>query len=55
MMTAAECRAKASEALLLAGATTTPGVQRMYTNLAAEWTALSVNAAAQEKLERDWL
>jgi hypothetical protein len=53
MMTSAEYRAKASSALLQAGAATTPDVHKMYIRLAAEWTALSVTAATQEGLERD--
>ena len=55
MMTAAEYRAKAAAALASANAATTPGVHQMYVNLAAEWTALSVTAATQEKLERGLL
>lgn len=55
MMSAAECRAKAAVALSQAEAATTPGVRQLFVTTAREWTALSVTAATQEKLERDLL
>ncbi|MDQ3124098.1 MAG: hypothetical protein M3Q74_00630 [Pseudomonadota bacterium] len=55
MMTAAECRKKAADALAQASEATSPEVRDLHTRTAQEWTALSITALAQERLERDLL
>lgn len=54
-MTAAECWAKAADALAQARKATSHEVRDLYTRSAQEWAVLSINALAQETLERDLL
>lgn len=53
MMTPRECRAKAAEALVNAAEATDPTVRANYNAHAREWTALSMIAEVQCKLETD--
>lgn len=52
-MNAKECRAKAAEALARATDATDPDVRAIYNAHAREWTALSLTADVQDKLEID--
>ena len=53
MMTPKECRAKAAEALVRAAEMTDPTERAIYNAHAREWTALSMIAEVQSKLETD--
>ena len=53
MMTPKECRAKAAAALVHAAETTDPTERAIYNAHAREWTALSMIAEVQSRLESD--
>jgi hypothetical protein len=53
MMSAAECRMKASDAFARAASVTDPNLKLELQGVAREWAALAVAAAAQEALERN--
>lgn len=53
MMTARECRAKAAEALSRVAEMTDPTERAIYNAHAREWTALSMVAEVQGKIEAD--
>lgn len=53
MMSTNECRAKAAEAIFRAGEMTDPTERAIYLAYAREWTALSLIAAVQTKLETE--
>jgi hypothetical protein len=55
MMSAAECRAKAREALTNAERASDPKAKLDWGSTAREWTQLSVTAEVQEVLERELL
>lgn len=53
MMTAAQYRLKAADALALAEAASNPSIRELHLSTARDWKALSVMAVAHEKIERD--
>ena len=55
MMTSAECRTKAHEALTIGATALTPDLTNAWEAIAAQWTALAAQAEAHESLRRDFL
>ena len=55
MMSSAECRTNAHEALTVGATALTQDVTKAWEAIAAQWTALAAQAEAYESLRRDFL